>query len=113
MAEHNAMLDELYRLGRRMDAGTATRAQTDAAHVFKPLAKECETARFGEIRDRSTPLERLRFRLQENAMSASDLDRLPGDRALGSRILNGQRALSKTHVRRLAERSHLSPAYFL
>jgi antitoxin component HigA of HigAB toxin-antitoxin module len=111
--EHKAMLDELMRLGRKMDAGTATRAEADAVQVLTLLTGEYETARYGEIKDRSTPVDRLRFLLDENDMSASDLGRLLGDRPLGTRILNGERALSKAHVRRLAAHFKLSPAYFL
>ena len=111
--EHNFMLDELYRLGRRHDAGTATRAEIDAIQVLKLLSGAYETARFGEFQDHSTPLERLKYLIDENGMTASDLGRLLGDRALGSRILKGERGLSKAHERRLADRFKLSPAYFI
>jgi len=113
MSEHNAMLDELMRLGRRMDAGTATRDEIDAVHVLELLTGEYERSRHGEFKDRSTPRERLQYLLEANDMSASDLGRLLGDRALGSRILSGEREFSKTHIRRLADRFKLSPAYFI
>lgn len=46
-------------------------------------------------------------------MNASDLGKLLGDRSLGSRILNGQRGLSKNHIRILAGHFSVSPALFL
>jgi HTH-type transcriptional regulator / antitoxin HigA len=60
-----------------------------------------------------TPVELLRSLLEEHAMSESDLGRLLGDRSLGYRILTGERELSKTHIRILAEHFALNPAVLL
>lgn len=111
--EHRAALDELMRLGRLMDAGAASRDQADTAEVLTLLVTDYERRRFGEISRRSTPLERLRYLVEESGLSASDLGRLLGDRALGSRLLSGQRELSKAHIRRLAEHFRLEPGYFI
>jgi antitoxin component HigA of HigAB toxin-antitoxin module len=112
-AQHKAALDELMRLARRMDAGKATRAEKDAAHVLGLLVKDYETARFGELRDNTTPIERLRYLVEESGMSASDLGRLLGDRPLGFRVLTGERELSKAHIQRLADYFNVAPGYFL
>jgi antitoxin component HigA of HigAB toxin-antitoxin module len=50
------------------------------------------------------PLDVLRFLLESNEMSGSDLGRLLGNRELGPKVLNGTRQLSKTHIRQLADR---------
>ena len=55
----------------------------------------------------------LRFFMEDRGMNASDLGRLLGDRSLGPKILNGDRDLSKTHIRRLADHFHISPALLL
>ncbi len=60
-----------------------------------------------------TPAELLRSLLEEHGMSESDLGRLLGDRSLGHRILTGERELSKTHIRILAEHFALNPAVLL
>ena len=60
-----------------------------------------------------TPVELLRSLLEEHGMSESDLGRLLGDRSLGHRILTGERELSKTHIRILAEHFALNPAVLL
>ncbi|QOV87872.1 helix-turn-helix domain-containing protein [Humisphaera borealis] len=60
-----------------------------------------------------SPLDALRELLEQHAMSASDLGRLLGDRALGSRILSGDRELSKAHIRTLAEHFAVSADLFL
>jgi HTH-type transcriptional regulator/antitoxin HigA len=49
-------------------------------------------------------LDALKYLLEQNDMSASDLGVLLGNRALGSKILRGERELSKTHLRILADR---------
>lgn len=55
----------------------------------------------------------LRFLLEDRGMNASDLGRLLGDRSLGPKILNGDRALSKAHIKLLATHFHVSPAVLL
>lgn len=60
-----------------------------------------------------TPVELLRSLTDEHGMSESDLGRLLGDRSLGHRILNGERELSKAHIRTLAEHFSLNPACLL
>ncbi len=61
----------------------------------------------------ATPIEVLAWLLQEHGMSVTELGKLLGDRSLGSRTLNGERSLSKRHIRTLAEHFKLSAAAFL
>ena len=56
------------------------------------------------IDEKWTPVEAVRFLVEENGMNASDLGRLLGSRSLGSRVLRGERQLSKSHIKILAER---------
>jgi antitoxin component HigA of HigAB toxin-antitoxin module len=52
--------------------------------------------------------------LSQSGMTASDLGMMLGnDRGLGSRLLNGQRELSKAHIRILVAKFHLSAELFL
>lgn len=55
----------------------------------------------------------LRFLMEDRDMNASDLGRLLGDRSLGPKILNGDRALSKVHIKLLAKHFNVSPAALL
>jgi HTH-type transcriptional regulator / antitoxin HigA len=55
----------------------------------------------------------LRYLMKDRAMTASDLGRLLGDRSLGPKILNGDRALSKAHIKILAKHFKVSPAVLL
>ena len=64
---------------------------------------------FGEL----PPLDVLKYLLDGNGMNASDLGTLLGDRALGSRILRGERELSKAHARTLAKRFKVTLDLFI
>ena len=55
----------------------------------------------------------LRYLMEDRGMNASDLGRLLGDRSLGPKILNGDRALSKAHIKILAKHFNVSPAVLL
>ncbi|MCL5269776.1 MAG: transcriptional regulator [bacterium] len=109
--EHEIALDELMRLARLLDAGKAGKAEVEAAEVLKLLVTDYERRRFGDLKTGGTPIEHLRFLIEESGMTPSDLGRLLGDRSLGYRVLNGERNLSKAHIRRLAEYFRIDPGY--
>jgi HTH-type transcriptional regulator/antitoxin HigA len=58
-------------------------------------------------------LDSLKYLLEQNNMTASDLGELLGNRSLGSKILRGERELSKTHLRILADRFKVDAGSFL
>jgi len=60
-----------------------------------------------------SPVDMVRFLLDSNGMSGSDLGRLLGNRELGPKILNGSRRLSKAHIRLLADRFKIDAGLFL
>jgi HTH-type transcriptional regulator / antitoxin HigA len=55
----------------------------------------------------------LKYLMESNAMSESDLGRLLGERSLGNAIISGRRALSKAHIRILADRFKVSTDLFM
>ena len=60
------------------------------------------------------PLKALKYLLEENNLTASDLSRLLGaDRTLGAKILRGERNLTVPHLRLLAKRFKVNPALFI
>jgi len=65
------------------------------------------------IENKHDPVGNLEFLIEQHNMSSSDLGRLLGNRSLGSLILNGHRALSKEHIRKLSEHFHVNPSVFL
>jgi HTH-type transcriptional regulator/antitoxin HigA len=91
------MIDALTSLPR------LSRGQGEYLEALTVLFESYEDERHAIKEADVTPLAALRALMQEREMSASDLGRLLGDRALGPKILNGQRELSKEHIRKLAE----------
>ncbi len=63
--------------------------------------------------DTQDPIETLKFLLESNGLNGSDLGRILGQRQLGSKILKGERHLSKSYIKRLAEYFSVEPGLFL
>ena len=61
----------------------------------------------------STPLEVLRFLMQQNTLRPVDLMDVFGSRAVASQVLSGKQEISKAHARRLATRFHFSVEAFI
>jgi len=75
------------------------------------IIQKYETRRHA-VGGRSTVLDTLKRMLKEQGMRGSDLGRLLGNRPLGGAILRGERQLSKTHIRILAEHFKVSTDLF-
>jgi HTH-type transcriptional regulator / antitoxin HigA len=60
-----------------------------------------------------SPLDVLRYLVEQNGLTASSLGDLLGNRSLGSKLLRGERELSKSHIRILAERFGVSAGVFV
>ncbi len=83
------------------------------AHYLEILARNIEVYERDRFSAEHDPIENLSFLLSENGLSASDLGRILGHRELGSKILKHQRQLTIDHIRKLADRFHVSPATFI
>ena len=59
------------------------------------------------------PLRLLRYLMEQRGLRPADLTPVFGARSIASLVLNGKRELSKTHIRKLADFFHVSPAVFL
>ena len=60
----------------------------------------------------STPLEVLKFLMEQNGLRPVDMVEVFGSRAVTSQVLSGKRELNKEHIKRLSERFHVSPELF-
>lgn len=58
-------------------------------------------------------LDALKSILDDHEINASQLGEMLGNRALGSKILRGERELSKTHLRILGDRFKVNPSLFM
>ena len=87
--------------------------QEDYLEAISTFVEAYEAARFPMGGSSLAPLEALKALLAEHDMNASDLVRLLGNRTLGAAVLSGRRALSKSHVKKLAEHFKVDPGLFL
>jgi len=60
-----------------------------------------------------SPIEAIRFLMEENNSTASDLGAILGERTLGSKILLGQRKVGITYARILAKRFAVDISLFI
>ena len=90
-----------------------TRDQMDYLDAWARMIEAYEKQRYASEYAKRDTLELLRFLLKENDMSASDLGRLLGSRQLGSKILRGERGLSKAQIKKLADRFAVNASLFL
>jgi antitoxin component HigA of HigAB toxin-antitoxin module len=107
-AEYTEALNIASDLASRKDLN---HAQADYLRVLTHNIKAYEDEHFES--GKHTPCEILRFLVSENRMSGSDLGRVLGHRTLGPKILNGERQLSKRHIKVLAEYFSVDPSLFL
>lgn len=99
-----------------IDAMAGHRLSKDQADYLEALSNL--VGAYEDLHDRKdlsgvTPLKALQYLVQENGMTASALGELLGNRSLGSKVLRGERELSKAHVRILANKFRVNPGLFL
>lgn len=88
-----------------------TRTQSDYLQSLVITIAVYENERFdGGDND---PIDILKFLLEENNMTGSDLGNILGQRQLGSKLLRRERNLSQNHIRKLADYFSVSPSLFL
>ena len=85
--------------------------ELDYLDLLSSLVEDFE-AKHHRIEANFSPVENLKYLLDENGMTASDLGRLLGQRQLGAKILSGQRGLSKAHISALCVRFKVNPSLF-
>ena len=89
------MLDRLAVLDER------TEDQEDYLETLSGLVERYDNEHFAGDLSGISPIESLRYLCERNGMTASALGELLGNRSLGSKILRGERQLSKEHIRKL------------
>jgi HTH-type transcriptional regulator / antitoxin HigA len=101
-------------IDRLMASGRLTKGQASYLETLVQLVEVYERAHHAIESADISGLDLLRHLLDEHAMSAADLGRLLGTHpSMGSKILTGRRALTVSHIRKLAEHFKLAPAVFL
>jgi HTH-type transcriptional regulator/antitoxin HigA len=87
--------------------------QNDYLVVLTTLVGAYEDEQYAIDTSDISGLDSLKHLLEQNNMNASDLGELLGNRSLGSKMLRGEREMSKAHLRILAERFKVDAGLFL
>lgn len=108
--DYENMLELIERLVTRPELTEGQTEYLDAITTFVEKYEALEAPL-----DPAPAVEVLRHLVEANGMTASELSKLLGDssRSLGSRLLSGERELSKAHIVRLCEHFGLSADSFL
>lgn len=80
--------------------------ESDELEVLSILVKDYENVHFPI--PKPSPLEAIRFRLEQLGISEKELSEILGYRSRKSEILSGKRKLNLSMIRRLNEKLHIS-----
>ncbi|MGB7158394.1 MAG: hypothetical protein WBD40_10045 [Tepidisphaeraceae bacterium] len=116
-ADYDRAGQVLEQLVARADAGL-TLGESDYTDVLSRLVGEYDELHSSILKEiaagrKSSPIEILRYLMEEHSMNTIELGKLVGGSGQASMILNGKRELSKANIRTLAERFKVSPALFI
>src|SRR3954464_3493270 len=97
----------------RADTGLSE-GEADYMEVLGRLIREYDETHSALLKLKRTPIERLKFLLEQHNMNSIDLGKLLGSGSgQASLILNEKRELSKANIRTLAAHFKVSPAAFI
>lgn len=109
LAQAHAMIDEL----TRIPEDKLTPGQADYLEVLGDLTTKFEAPRMLDQVQCLGGLDLLKHLLEANDMNASDLGRILGQREVGSKVLRGERHISRSHAKMLGETFGLPTEIFL
>jgi HTH-type transcriptional regulator/antitoxin HigA len=92
----------------KMEAG-----ERDYSEALTLLVQQFERRRTNSALPRLSPVDRLRFLMNERGMSVNDLGRVIGSQPNASLILHGKRSMSKGQIIKLSRHFAVSPALFI
>jgi len=103
--EATAMISEL--MGRNLDGGAG-----DYLDALLVLVNKYENEHHA-IDETMTPQQALRALMEANTLTQADIGRIIGSESAVSMFLKGQRDLSKSQIKKLAERFKVDASLFL
>jgi len=92
----------------QMDSG-----ERDYLETLALMVQRFEQKRRNTALSKTTPLDRLKFLMDETGMNVNAIGRVIGSQPNASLILHGKRAMSKAQILKLARHFDLSPALFM
>ena len=90
-----------------------SRGQSDYLETLSVLMEAYEEEHHAIDTSELTPLEMLKFLMEQHAMTSGDLGKLIGSASLASMILSGKREISKANIAILAKSFGVSAECFL
>jgi HTH-type transcriptional regulator/antitoxin HigA len=93
---------------KKMDQG-----ERDYIEALEMLVQRFEQTRRESALPKLTPLDRLKFLMEERNMTVNDLGRVIGSQPNASLILHGRRSMSKGQILKLAGYFGVSAALFI
>ncbi len=90
-----------------------TQHERDYLGTLALLIRDFEQKHWPRPRKKSDPVQMLRHLMEQGDLSVSDIGRVIGSQSAASLVLAGKRELSKSHIRRLADRFKVSAGVFL
>ena len=108
-AENQRLTAELRALDRRYD--WLSPEEKELADLMTLLIESFEEKHYAL--DASTPHTRLRSLMQEHGLRQRDLLPIFGSRGVASEVVNGKRAISKAHGKKLARVFHVPADLFM
>src|SRR5205823_4987846 len=109
--EHDLSMAQVARLSVRDDLDAGELQYLEA--LGKLVGEYEDRAGYRLKRRESDPIGILKFLMAENKMSVSGLGKIIGSQGVASEILSGRRQLSKSHIRKLAQRFRVNPGLFI
>ena len=112
-AEYDAAIGVVQKLALRgedaLDDG-----ESDYLYALTSLVETYENEHYPIGPDGLRPHERLKWLVKEANLPQAELARLLGvSQTLVSLLLSGKRELTVAHIRKLSERFHINPRYFM
>ncbi|MCW5824900.1 MAG: helix-turn-helix domain-containing protein [Cyanobacteria bacterium TGS_CYA1] len=87
-----------------------SQGEIDFLQVLGALITQFESKHY--TFEKPTPIELLKFLMEEHGLTQNDLAGDFGGQATVSLVLSGKREMTKAHIERLSKRFHVSPSLF-
>ena len=104
-AQNEAALERLLELGSQNEM---TEAEAEEFEMLALLVKNYEDKHYKIDTSEVTPLDIIKFRMEQNGLTAKDMTAYLGSPSKVSEVLSGKRPLSLTMIKKLHKGLHIS-----
>ncbi len=101
---------EFFQKVRSVGENNLSKGEIDFLQVLGALIKEFESQHYSF--EKPSPVELLKYLMEEHGLTQNDLAEDFGGQATVSLVLSGKRDFTKAHIEKLSKRFNVSPALF-